>query len=102
MRVTLDIDRQLLKDVVALTGQKSTKGAVRLALEEYVRQKKIDDLMRLSGKVELELDWRKLRHGEAKAPSCRRVPPFTVRQAHLKWLREAARKGRRMHKPRSP
>ncbi len=102
MRVALDIDRQLLTDLVALTGQTSTRQAVRHALEEYVRYQRLDRLWQLRGKVNIEPDWRKLRHGEGETDVYREVLPFTVRPSHLKWLREAARKGRRAHKPRSP
>jgi Arc/MetJ family transcription regulator len=64
MRTTLEIDEGLLKDVVALTKERSKSRAVCEALKEYIQQKRLDRLIHLMGQVEVGEDWRKLRDGE--------------------------------------
>lgn len=53
MRTTLDIDEKLMDVVVALTREKNKRRAVSKALEEYVRQKRIQELRAMAGKIEL-------------------------------------------------
>lgn len=65
MRTTLDIDGKLLEQVLEITGEKSKSGAVSKILEEYVRQKRIEGLLELRGKLDLDLDdWYEFRHME--------------------------------------
>ena len=54
MRTTLDIDEKLLESVVKLTGEKSKSKAVGKALEAYKRQKSIDALLAMAGKLEID------------------------------------------------
>ena len=54
MRTTLDIDRNLLDSVVEATGEKTKSKAVNAALEEYVRQIKIDELREAAGKYQID------------------------------------------------
>ena len=65
MRTTLDVDPKLLNDVVAVTGEKSRSKAVTKALEEYVRNSRVERLLDLQGKLDLDLDdWYELRHAD--------------------------------------
>ena len=65
MRTTLDIDKQVLEGVVALTGEKNKSRAVNKALKEYIRQARIKELLALRGKLDLDLDdWYEFRHME--------------------------------------
>ncbi len=65
MRITLDIDEELLEKVVELTGETSKNRAVNKALEEYVRRMRIEHLLSLLGKLDLDLDdWYEFRHME--------------------------------------
>lgn len=64
MRTTLDIDEMLVERAVELTGEKSKSAAVSKILEEYVRRKRIEDLLSLRGKLDLDLDWYEFRHME--------------------------------------
>lgn len=66
MRTTLDIDEKLLEDVVALTGEKLKRRAVSKALEEWVRQKRVQKLRAMLGKVDLVDNWYELRHAEPR------------------------------------
>ena len=62
MRTTMDIDRKLLDDVVALTGEKTKGKAVNKALEEYIRKKRIEELRAMAGTIDLVDNWYELRH----------------------------------------
>ena len=65
MRTTVDIATGLLEQVVELTGEKSKTKALNKALEEYVRRKRLEELLALRGKLDLDLDdWYEFRHME--------------------------------------
>lgn len=64
MRTTIDVDEHLLEEVVEVTGEASKSKAVSKALEEYLRRVRIDDLLSLRGKIDLDLDWHDFRHME--------------------------------------
>jgi Arc/MetJ family transcription regulator len=53
MRTTLAIDGDLLQEVKDLSGAKTKKDAIEVALSEYVRRKKAKILLDLEGKVDL-------------------------------------------------
>ena len=53
MRTTLDVDEKLLKDVLALTGEKSKGKALNSALREFVRRKRIEEMKALAGSIDL-------------------------------------------------
>ena len=57
MRTTIDVDPTLLDDVVRATGQKTKSKAISKAIEEYLRSKAYDELLRLAGTMEFEEDW---------------------------------------------
>ena len=64
MRTTLEIDKKLLEEVTKVTGEKSLSKAVSKALDEYIRDKRIEELRAMLGKTDLNLDdWYELRHG---------------------------------------
>lgn len=65
MRTTLNIDEELLEKGVELTGETSKSKAVNKALEEHVRRMRIEHLLSLLGKLDLDLDdWYEFRHIE--------------------------------------
>ena len=47
MRITIDIDESLLKDVVALTGENKKSPAVAKAVENYVKRAKAREFGRM-------------------------------------------------------
>jgi metal-responsive CopG/Arc/MetJ family transcriptional regulator len=47
MRITVDIDENMLKDLVSISGEKKKSPAVKLAVEEYVNRAKCKELGRL-------------------------------------------------------
>ena len=54
MRATLNIPDDLLTEVQKLTGEKSKTKAITIAMKEYVRQKRIKELLALRGKIQIE------------------------------------------------
>ena len=54
MRATLNIPDDLLSEVQKITGEKSKTKAITIAMKEYLRQKKIKELIALRGKIKIE------------------------------------------------
>jgi len=54
MRATLNIPDELLSGVQKITGEKSKTKAIIIAMKEFVRQKKIKELLELRGKIQIE------------------------------------------------
>jgi hypothetical protein len=67
MRATLNIPDQLIDEVQKLSGQKTKTGAIIAVMEEYVRRKKMEDLLELRGKVQIDYDWKEEEAAELKA-----------------------------------
>jgi hypothetical protein len=67
MRATLNIPDKLIEEVQRLSGQKSKTGAIVTVMEEYVRRKKMEDLLALRGKVHIDYDWKQEEDVELKA-----------------------------------
>ena len=61
MRTTLDLPEDLLKEAQELTGFKSKTDIVILSLQELVRQRRIDELKSLAGKIDLRINLKKQR-----------------------------------------
>jgi len=56
MRTTLAVKEGLIEEVKALSGVKTKKEAVEVALEEFIKRRKSRKLVDLEGKVELSVD----------------------------------------------
>ncbi|MFH0789183.1 MAG: type II toxin-antitoxin system VapB family antitoxin [Pseudomonadota bacterium] len=53
MRTTLAIKEQLLMEAKTLSGARTKKETVEIALDEFIRRRKAKKLIDLEGKVEL-------------------------------------------------
>lgn len=53
MRTTVDLPEELMSDLMALAKTRKKKDAVKIALEEFVRRKKLEKLLALPGKIEI-------------------------------------------------
>lgn len=60
MRTTIDIPDDLLMVLKEVTGERSKTKAICIAIEEYIRRKKIEKLISLSGKVRIDYDREKM------------------------------------------
>ena len=67
MRATLNIPDKLIEEVQRLSGQKTKTGAIVTVMEEYVRRRKVEDLLALRGKVQIDYDWEGEEAAELKA-----------------------------------
>ncbi len=54
MRATLNIPDDLLSEVQKISGEKSKTKAIITAMEEFIRQRKIKELIALRGKIQTE------------------------------------------------
>lgn len=61
MRTTLNVDDDLFDELLELTEARTKTEAVRLALREFIRFKRLEALLGMRGTVEFDGDWRALR-----------------------------------------
>jgi Arc/MetJ family transcription regulator len=54
MRTTIDIPEELLKEVMRISKTKTKTAAVRIALEQFVINKKLNKLLDYRGKISLD------------------------------------------------
>lgn len=66
MRTTLNVDDQLLDELVRVTHAKTKTEAVRVALSEYLRLKRKQELLALRGQLDITDNWQALRELELK------------------------------------
>ena len=64
MRTTLNVRDELFDELLELTGAGTKTEAVRIALEEYLRRRKLELLAALRGKLEFDERWRATRELE--------------------------------------
>lgn len=61
LRTTIHVDDDVFDDLVELTAAKTKTEAVRLALQEYIRLKRKEELLALRGQFDIEDNWEQLR-----------------------------------------
>ncbi len=64
MRTTLNIPDSLINDLLRVTGERNKNKAICIALGDYIRSRRKEKLLALSGKVEVDLDWQKMEEME--------------------------------------
>jgi len=67
MRATLNIPDDLIREVQAISGEKSKTRAIVAVMEEYVRTRKVEQLLALRGKLHIDYDWEKAEGDELRA-----------------------------------
>jgi len=67
MRATLNIPDELINEVQRLSGEKTKTQAIVTVMEDYVRRKKMEELLALRGKISIEYDWEREEEAELKA-----------------------------------
>jgi len=67
MRATLNIPDDLMTEIQKATGEKSKTKAITVAMKEFIKQKKIKQLLALRGKIQIDYDWEKEEELEMKA-----------------------------------
>jgi len=64
MRSTITIEKDILDELLKETKAKSKVSAVREAINEYLRRKKIERIKSMKGKLEFDLTAEEIRHYE--------------------------------------
>jgi Arc/MetJ family transcription regulator len=75
MRTTLDLPAPLLDEAQRLLGFKSKTDTVVLSLTELVRHRRIDELKRLAGHVDLGIDLGRSRRRPSRVGVSKKAPP---------------------------
>ncbi len=57
MRATLNIPDGLIAEVQRLSGQRSKTAAIVTVMEEYVRRRKMEEILALEGKIDIDNNW---------------------------------------------
>ena len=58
MRTTIAIDEELIDELMRVERGVSRSEAIRRAIQDYLRRKRVDDFMTLAGSRLVDLDWR--------------------------------------------
>lgn len=66
MRATLNIPDALINDLLKVTGEKTKTRAICLAIRDFIRRKRREKLLSLSGKIHFGLDWKEMEEIELK------------------------------------
>jgi metal-responsive CopG/Arc/MetJ family transcriptional regulator len=64
MRATVTIEKDILDELIKETRAKSKATAVRQAIKEYLKRKKIERIKSMKGKLEFDLTAHEIRHYE--------------------------------------
>jgi hypothetical protein len=62
MKTTLNIPEDLIRKAMSLTKHRTKTETIIVALQEYVRQKKIEKILEHQGKLQFDDSWEKSRH----------------------------------------
>lgn len=60
MRATLSIPDHLIEDLVKETGAKTKTRAITKAIEDYLKKRRLEKLLSLQGKLDLEDNWKEM------------------------------------------
>ena len=64
MRATITIEKEVLDELLKETKAKSKASAVRKAIDEFLKKKKIEKIKRMKGKLQFDLTPDEIRHYE--------------------------------------
>ncbi len=64
MRTTINLKEELITDLMKRTKSRTKTHAIETAIKEYLQKKAIEDLIALSGKVDIAPDWGKEEEAE--------------------------------------
>jgi len=64
MRTTINIQDDLMSRLLAGTKSKTKTKAVEIAIKDYIEKKSIEDLLSLSGKIDIDPNWKKEEEAE--------------------------------------
>jgi hypothetical protein len=67
MRIPVEIPDSLIDDLLKVTGEKTKTRAICMTIKDYIRRKRKEKLLSLSGKIHFDLDWKEMEEIELKA-----------------------------------
>ena len=59
MRTTINVSDELMNALLQRTKSRTKTQAIETAIREYLDKKAVEDLISLSGKIDIDPDWRK-------------------------------------------
>ncbi len=59
MRTTINVNDELINDLMKRTKSRTKTQAIVTAIREYLKRTAIEELISLSGKIDIDPDWRK-------------------------------------------
>ena len=59
MRTTINIKDDLIEELLVRSKAKNKSKAIEAAIKHYIEKKAIEDLIALSGKIDIDPDWEK-------------------------------------------
>jgi hypothetical protein len=62
MKTTLNLPDDLIKKTMKISGSRTKTAAIVTAMEEYIRRKKLEEIIGMEGKLDFTDDWEKSRH----------------------------------------
>jgi hypothetical protein len=64
MRTTINVSDELMNALLKRTKSRTKTQAIEMAIREYLDKKAVEDLISLSGKIDIDPDWRKAEEAE--------------------------------------
>ena len=64
MRTTINVSDELMNALLERTKSRTKTQAIETAIREYLDRKAVEDLISLSGKIDIDPDWRKEEEAE--------------------------------------
>ena len=66
MRTTINVKDELMNELVKRTKCRTKTEAIEIAIKDFLEKKAIEDLISLSGKIDIDPDWQKDEKAELK------------------------------------
>lgn len=64
MRTTINIKSDLLDALLKHTKAKTKTKAIEIAIKDYIEKKSVEELISLSGNINIDFDWEKAEEAE--------------------------------------
>jgi len=62
MKTTLNIPKELIEEAMKLSNKNTKTETIITSLKEYIRQRRLDEIINEAGKLDFSDDWERLRH----------------------------------------
>jgi len=64
MRTTINVSDELINDLMKRTKSRTKTQAIVTAIREYLKRTAVEDLISLSGNIDIDIDWQKEEEAE--------------------------------------